>query len=249
MASSTQTIVDVEESSDNARHDTTALSSVPSPPTQEENIEEEYHKRFRQKSSWPDVINKATEIHVNIGGLQASLRIGFVILLVLVLCVVFTALWRTSSGPTGSQPSDVPSDVPSLDLFNGTAVNVSTVEDTKDFDISLDDEIGSKDDSSKTHSAQAISTSSPVIAGVTDGEVSQVLEKAIQDLRYPTDQNETIEELRALNRGLILKAHQKAVEETIQTLKKRVIRYVVYRLVFRCYRHRRSSPGGIRHCH
>lgn len=73
-----------------------------------------------------------------------------------------------------------------------------------------------------------MSTSFPAIAEFTNGEVSQVLEKAIQNLKYPTDQNETIDELQALNRGLILKAHQEAVEETIQSLKKKVIRSIAW---------------------
>ena len=199
-------------------------SLVPGRGTQEEHAD--LPRRDGQNSSWADVIDKATEINLNIGGLQATFRIGVVILLVLVLCIVFIARWPTSSTPTGSQPSDVPT----VDLSDISAVNVSTAEDTKspDIPVSPNSEIGSEDDSSKTQSAQAISTSSPAIAEFTDGEVSRVLEKAIQDLRYPTDQNETIEELQALNRGLILKAHQEAVEETMQTLKKRVICFIAW---------------------
>ena len=219
IPSSTQTLVGVEGTSANVHHDLTASNQVL---TAAEHPD--LHRRDGQRSSWPDVINKASEIHVNIGGLHATLRIGFVILLVLVLCAVFTVLWRTSSAPTGSQLSDVPV----LDLFNTTAVNVSTAEGTKSIKSFSDVRIGSEDDGSETQSAQTVSTSSPAVAGFTDGEVSQVLEKAIQDLRYPTDQNETIEELQALNRGLILKAHQEALEETIQTLKKRVIRLIAW---------------------
>lgn len=72
-----------------------------------------------------------------------------------------------------------------------------------------------------------MSTSSPAIAGFSDEEVSQVLEKAVQDLRYPSDQNETIEESQALKRDLISKAHQEPVQGTVQTLKQ-VIRSIAW---------------------
>ena len=182
--------------------------------------------RDGQRSSWPDMINKATEINLNIGGLQVSFRIGVVILFVLVLCIVFIARWPTSSSPTGSQRSDAPT----LDLSDLSSLNVSTAGDAKNphTTVSLENENNTEVNSSKTPSAQAMSTFSPAIAGFSDGEVSQVLEKAIQGLRYPTDQNETIEELQALNRELILRAHQQAVEETVQTLKKKVVRLIAW---------------------
>lgn len=183
-------------------------------------------ERDRQTSSWLDMVNKATEISLNIGGLQAKFRIGVVILLGLVLCIVSIARWPTSSSHIGSQPSDAFT----LDLSDISPVNVSTAEDTKNSHtpVSLENKNSAEYDRSKTQSAHAMSTFSPALAGVSDGEVSQVLEKAIQDLRYPTDQNETIEELQALNRELILKAHQQAVEETVQTLKKKVIRLIAW---------------------
>ena len=211
MASSTQTVV--EEVSPEVPLDR--------PVTVEERAD--LLERDGQRSSWPDMINKATEINLNIGGLQASFRVGIVILLVLVLCIVSIVRWPTSSSPTGSQSSDAPT----LDLSDISPVNVSTAEDTKNL-VSLENENKTVVDSSKPQSAQAMSPFSPAIAGFSDGEVSQVLEKAIQGLRYPTDQNETIEELQALNRELILKAHQQAVEETVQTLKKKVIRLIAW---------------------
>ena len=217
MASSTQTVVEGD-----------SVERLPSPVNGPVTGEERAGalERDGHTLSWPDVINKATEINLNIGGLQASFRIGVVILLVLVLCIVSIARWPTSSSPTGSQPSDAPT----LDLSDISPVNVSMAEDTENphTTVSLENKNSTEADSSETPSAQALSTFSPVIAGFSEGEVSQVLEKAIQGLRYPTDQNETIEELQALNRELILKAHQQAVEETVQTLKKKVLRFVAW---------------------
>ena len=240
MASSTQTVVEealVEvqpitlNSGPNhgnqeriAQEGLVGASPVDRPVTGEER--RDLFERDGQRSSWPDMINKATEINLNIGGLQANFRIGVVILLVLVLCIVSIARWPTSSSPTGSQSSDAPT----LELLHLSPVNVSTAEDTKNphTPVSLENKNSTVVDSSKTQSAQAMSTIFSAIADLSYGEVSQVLEKAIQDLRYPTDQNETIEELQALNRELILKAHQQAVEETVQTLKKKVIHLIAW---------------------
>ena len=236
MASSTQTVIEEVSVAEQPISITETLNSGPSLRNQEGIAQEGYpvtredradlFERDGQRSSWPDMINKATEINLNIGGLQASFRIGVVILLVLVLCIVSIARWPTSSSLTGSQPSDAPS----LDLSDISPVNVSTTKDTKSphTPISLENKNNTVVDSSKSQPAQATSTFSPAITGFSDGEVSQVLEKAIQDLRYPTDQNETIEELQALNRELILKAHQQAVEERVQTLKKKVIRLIAW---------------------
>ena len=217
MASSTQTVVEEDSVEE-------LPSSVNSPVTGEERAG--LLERGRQASLWPDTFNKATEISLNIGGLPANFRIGAIILLVLVLCIMFIARWPTSCSPTGSQPSGALT----LDLSDILPVNVSTAEDTKNphTTVSLGNKNSIETDSSKTPSAQALSTFSPAITGLSDGEISQVLEKAIQGLRYPTDQNETIEELQALNRELILKAHQQAVEETVQTLKKKVIRLIAW---------------------
>ena len=111
-----------------------------------------------------------------------------------------------------------------------SSVNVSTADDSKNpyGPLSLENKDDTVVDSSKTQSAQAMSPFPLATAGFSDGEVSQVLEKAIQSLRYPTDQNKTIEELQALNKELILKAHQQAVEETVQALKKKVIRLIAW---------------------
>lgn len=236
MASSTQTVVQEASVAEQPISITGTLNSGHSLRNQERIAQEGYpvtredradlFERDGQRSSWPDMINKATEINLNIGGLQASFRIGVVILLVLVLCIVSIARWPTSSSRTGSQPSDAPS----LDLSDISPVNASTTEDTKSSHtpVSLENKNNTVVDSSKSQLTQATSTFSPAITGFSDGEVSQVLEKAIQDLRYPTDQNETIEELQALNRELILKAHQQAVEERVQTLKKKVIRLIAW---------------------
>ena len=101
MATSTQTVVE---------EDWPKEISVPpgGPVTVEESADR--LERDGQRSSWPDVFNKAREINLNIGGLQVNVRINFVILLVLVLCFVIWAVarWSTLSSPTGSQPSDVP---------------------------------------------------------------------------------------------------------------------------------------------
>ena len=212
MAPSTQTVVE-EDSIE------TMSSPVNRPVTGEERAD--LLERDGQRSSWPDMINKATEINLNIGGLQVSFRIGVAILLVLVLCIVSIARWPTSSSPTGSQSSDAPM----LDLSDISPVNVSTAEDTESphTPVSLENKDSTVVHSSKTQPAQTRSPFSPAIAGFADGEVPQVLEKAIQGLRYPTDQNETIEELQALNRELILKAYQEVVQETEQTSMEEVL--------------------------
>ena len=216
MASSTQTVVEED------------LVEVEPPLADPSRVGEraDLLDRDGQRSSWPDMINKATEINLNIGGLEVSFRIGVVILLGLVLCIVFIARWPTSSSPTDSRRSDAPT----LDLPDLSPVNVSTAEDARNSytTISLENRDIPEFDSSKTPSAQAMSTSSPAIAGFSNRKVSQVLEKAIQGLRYPTDQNETIEELQALNRELILKAHQQAVKETVQTLMQMAVRLIAW---------------------
>ena len=161
MASSTQTVV--EE------------ASVEVPLDRPVRMEEraDLLERDGQRSSWPDMISKATEINLNIGGLQVNLRIGGFILLALVLSIVAIALWPTSSSPTGSQPSDAFT----LDISNISPVNVSAAEDTKNphIPVSLEKKNIAEFDRSKTQSVQAMSTFSPALAGISDGEVSQAL--------------------------------------------------------------------------
>ena len=213
MASSTQTVregpLDEEHPTISTvpRHEylerTAGSTLLPSAVEERANL-----KRDGQRSSWPDMINQATEINLNIAGLEASARIGVFILLVLVLCfglvvcLIFIPRWPTSSSPRRSQPSDAPT----FNLSDISPLSVSTAKYIKNSYTKRTEDV-------KNQSAQAMSRA---IAEFLDGEVSQILEKAIQDLIYHTGQNEKIEELQALNRELILKAYQEVVEEKLR---------------------------------